>query len=227
MPSMEQIKDCIRSGPFRSKLDLTDGYHNIRIHSDSVSDSTFTCYMGKFDSLGMQQGDCNAPATMIRAMNYLFREVKDRMIYLDDILIANHTYEEHINTIRQVLQIAKPNKWWFNSRKCQCMPDKLAILGDYLTELGLEADPDKANSIQQFPKPDNRRQLQRFLSMVNYLRQLCPELAAAAAPLSELQGSTKQWQWTDLHSHSFQTCKDLNMSNKVLKPINPDRDQRI
>ena len=42
------------------------------------------------------------------------------------------------------------------------MPDKLAILGDYHRELGLEADPDKVNTIQQFPKPDNRRQLQRF-----------------------------------------------------------------
>ena len=58
----------------------------------------------------MQQGYCNAPALMMRAMNYLFREVKDQMIYLDDILIANHTYEEHINTMSQVLQIAKQNK---------------------------------------------------------------------------------------------------------------------
>ena len=79
------------------------------------------------------------------------------------------------------------------------MPDNLAILGDYLTELGLEADSDKVNTIQQFAKPGTRRQLQRFLGMVNYLRQFCPELAAAAAPLSELQGSTKQWKWTDLH----------------------------
>ena len=71
------------------------------------------------------------------------------------------------------------------------MPDKLAILGDYLTELGLEADPDKVNTIQQFPKPDNRKQLQIFLGIVNYLRQFCTELAAAAALLSELQGSIK------------------------------------
>ena len=103
-------------------------------------------------------------------MNYLFREVKYQMIYLDDILIANHTYEQHINTIRQVLQIPKQNKLWFNTHKCQFMPDKLAMLGDYLTELGLEADCDKVNTIQQFPKADNRRQLQRFLGMVNYLR---------------------------------------------------------
>ena len=104
------------------------------------------------------------------------------------------------------------------------MPDQLAILIDFHTELGLEADPDKVNTIQQFTKPDNRRQLQRFFGMVNYLRQFCPELAAAAALLSELQGSTKQWKWTDLHSHSFHACKNLIMSNKVLKPINPDPD---
>ena len=58
----------------------------------------------------MQQGDCNAPATMMRSMNHLFREVKDQMIYFEDILIANHTYEEHIHTMSQVLQIAKQNK---------------------------------------------------------------------------------------------------------------------
>ena len=58
----------------------------------------------------MQQGDRNAPATMMRAMNYLFREVKDQKIYLADILIGNHTYEERINTIRQVLQIDKQNQ---------------------------------------------------------------------------------------------------------------------
>ena len=100
MPSMEQIKYFIGSRPFRSKLDLTDGYHNIRMHADSVGDSTFTCHMGTFDSLVMQQGDCDAPATMMRAMNSLLREVKDQMIDLDNILIANHTYEEHINPIR-------------------------------------------------------------------------------------------------------------------------------
>ena len=72
------------------------------------------------------------------------------------------------------------------------MPDKLAMLGDYLTELGFQADPDKVNTIQEFHKPVNRRQLQRFLGVVYYLRQFCPQLAAVAAPLSKLQGSTKQ-----------------------------------
>jgi len=49
--------------------------------------------MGKFGSLVMQQGDCNAPATMMRAMNWLLREFigKTVMGYQDDILIGNNT----------------------------------------------------------------------------------------------------------------------------------------
>ena len=107
------------------------------------------------------------------------------------------------------------------------MHNKLAILIDYLTELGLEADPDKVNTIPQFPRPDNRRQLQRFLCMVKYLRQFCPDLAAAAALLSELQASIKQWKCTDLHSHPLQECKDFIMSNEVLKRMHAHPDQRI
>ena len=60
MPSMEQIIDFAGSRPFRSQLDLTDGYHNIRIHPESVKDTNFSYHMGKYDCRVMQQGDCNA-----------------------------------------------------------------------------------------------------------------------------------------------------------------------
>ena len=121
------------------------------------------------------------------------------MIHLDGILIVNHNCEEYINTIKQVLQIAKADKLWFNRHKCQCMLDKLAIIGDHLTDLALDADPDKVNTIPQFREPDQRRLLQRFLVMVNYLTQFCPERGTAAAPLLELHVSIKLWKWTDLH----------------------------
>ena len=175
----------------------------------------------------MQQGDCNAPATRMRAMNFLFRNIKDVMIYLDDILIANHSYEEQINTIRVVMKIAKDNKLWFNKNKCQFMPARMKILGNIFTDQGLEADPENIDTILKFPKPGNKRQLQRFLAMANYLRQICPQLGSVAAPLSELQGATKHWKCTRMHDVSFEDVKALIMSNKVLKPIYPDLSQRI
>ena len=52
--SMEQIIEFVVSGPFRSKLDLTDGYHKISIHPESVKYSTVRCHIGKYDSLVIQ-----------------------------------------------------------------------------------------------------------------------------------------------------------------------------
>jgi len=69
LPNIKEIINWVAARKYRSKLDLTDGYHNIRVHSDSVKHHTILTHMGKFDSLVMLQRDCNAPATMMRAMN--------------------------------------------------------------------------------------------------------------------------------------------------------------
>ena len=93
MPSMEQIIVFVGSRLFRSNVDLTDGYNNITMHPELVKDRTFCSHMGNNNSLVMQQGDYNVPATLMRAMNFLFKNIKNLMLDLDDILIANHTYE--------------------------------------------------------------------------------------------------------------------------------------
>ena len=46
----------------------------------------------------MQQGDCNAPATFMKLMNWIFGEQigTDVYVYLDDLLIFSKSKEEHI-----------------------------------------------------------------------------------------------------------------------------------
>jgi len=193
MPSINQIIDWLASKKFKSKLDLTDGYYNIRQHPDSVKHITFSYNMGKFDSRVMQQGDCNAPTIMMRAMNWLLREFigKTVMVYLDDILIGNNTYEEHIQTVRAVLQTLEKAKMWFNKDKCQIMPQRIELLGRVLHNNGLEADPEKIKKVVDFKTPTNRREIQRFMAVVNYLARFCKDLATKERCLYELQGSTK------------------------------------
>jgi len=54
----------------------------------------------------MQQGDRNAPAMIVRAMYEIFKDMvfKDIVIYVDDIIIFSDTYNEHVATLRKVLQ---------------------------------------------------------------------------------------------------------------------------
>jgi len=107
LPNIKEILNWTAARKFRTKLDLTDGYHNIRIHPDSVKHSTIVTHIGLHDSQVMQQGDKNAPATMMRVMNHLLRHQLDRIckIYIDDIIIATHTYAEHKKAVREVMRV--------------------------------------------------------------------------------------------------------------------------
>ena len=80
LPNMEEAIEFVAARPWWSKIDLTDAYHNIRIDPDSERHTTFLCHMGHYRSRVMQQGDCNAPATMVRAMNEIIAD----MIFKED-----------------------------------------------------------------------------------------------------------------------------------------------
>jgi len=106
LPSIEERMELVAARKYWSKIDLADGYHNIRIEEDSEPHSTLLTHMGYYRSRFMQQGDRNAPATMVRAMYEIFKDMvfKDLVIYIDDIIIFSDTYDEHVASLRKVLQ---------------------------------------------------------------------------------------------------------------------------
>ena len=82
----------------------------------------------------MQQEDCNAPATMVRAMNEIFKDIiykdliiyKDPIIYIDHIIISR-TYHQHVATFRKVLQRLVDQQSWLKGSKCQLFTKRLEI----------------------------------------------------------------------------------------------------
>ena len=79
----------------------------------------------------MLQGDCNAPATMMRVMNtilspYLAKFVWD---YLDDILIFSNTYNDHLNHLRQIFKKLEENNCYLRMDKCNLLVDDIEVLG--------------------------------------------------------------------------------------------------
>jgi len=114
IPSIEELMELVAAWKSWSEIDLADVYHNLRIEKDSEKHSTFLTHMGYYRSRIRQQGDRNAAATIVRAMYEIFKDMvfKDLVIYIDDIIIFSDTYEEHVATVRKVLQRLLHEKFW-------------------------------------------------------------------------------------------------------------------
>jgi len=106
----------------------------------------------------MQQGDRNAPATMVWAMYEIFKEMvfKDLIIYIDDIIIFSDTYDKHVATLRKVLPRLLDERFWLQASKCQFFTKRLDILGHIITPDGLHMDSKKRKKVLHFKVPSKR-----------------------------------------------------------------------
>ena len=93
----------------------------------------------------MQQGDCNAPATMMKLVNHIFRDLlaKCVFVYIDDIFIFSDTYDQHLKDVRTVLQRLEDNHLNDSKEKSQILAKEMEVLGDIVTDNGISANPQK------------------------------------------------------------------------------------
>jgi len=93
----------------------------------------------------MLQRDTNAPSTAMRVMEYVLDALIGKTVwaYLDDITILSDGFENHIRDIRQVCRRLQNHHIRSAPSKCNCLANRLPLLGHVIDDQGINADPEK------------------------------------------------------------------------------------
>ena len=97
----------------------------------------------------------------------------------------------------------------------------MKFLGHQITPQGIRPLPSKVEAISNFPIPTSKRQLKRFLGMVNFYRRFIPDCATVALPLVSISsGENNKLQLTPEQLESFSRLKELLAnSTAIAHPI--------
>ncbi|GFW11489.1 retrovirus-related Pol polyprotein from transposon 412 [Trichonephila clavipes] len=90
-------------------------------------------------------------------------------------------------------------------------------LGFWITQKGIEVDPEKVASILDIPPPKNVKELQSFLQTCSWFRRYIQDFAKISRPLSYLTKKKVKWQWGFDQQNVFQTLKNSLTTPPVLK----------
>ncbi|KAJ9522565.1 hypothetical protein QJQ45_008331 [Haematococcus lacustris] len=162
-----------------SKLDLPQGYHQIRVAPEDIHKTAFRTRYGHFEFTVLPFGLCNAPATFQRLMNDILHDLLDDcvLVYLDDILIFSRTPQEHTAHLRRVLDLLRKHKLYAKLSKCEFGMDQTTFLGHIISASGIACDPAKIAAVQSWPTPTTVHEVRSFLGLANYYRRFAQQSA--------------------------------------------------
>lgn len=98
---IDDLLDQLQQENYFTKLDLKSGHHQVRVKEEDAWKTTFKTRKGLYEWLVMPFGLCNVQAMLMRLMNDVMNPFINSfvIVYLDDILIYNATWEEHISDL--------------------------------------------------------------------------------------------------------------------------------
>jgi hypothetical protein len=147
----------------------------------------------------MPFGLTNAPTTFMSLMDDVLRPFTKSfvVVYLDDIIIFNKTWEEHIRHIKQVFSSLQQDKLYSNLEKCSFGMNRVQYLGYIVDEHGVHVDPTKIQFIRDWPSPTTLTELRSFLGLANFYRRFILGFSHIAWALNHVTkgGGREKFLW--------------------------------
>jgi hypothetical protein len=188
LPLLHQTLLRLQKARYFTKLDIHGAYNLVWMAEGEEWKTVFRTRYGLFESLVMPFRLTNAPASFQHFINDVLRPYLDVFVtaYLDDILIYSDNLEDHRRHVLKVLEALMKAGLHLKPEKCEFHRQEVKYLGFIVSTTGTKMDPAKITTIQEWPQPQNVKDIQLFLGFANFYHRFIKGYSSIVAPLTRL-----------------------------------------
>ena len=218
VPDQTEIFAKLANDRYFTKLDLSKGYWQIPLTERARPLTAFITHHGLFHWKVMPFGLVNSGATFSRIMRRLLKGLEGVDNYIDDILIHSPTFEDHVQTLREVFRRLRSAGLTAKPSKCFIAYSEVEFLGHVVGKGQTKPRPAKIEAITNAKRPETKSQLRSYLGLTGYYRSFIPNYAMIAVPLTDRtkKGEPNKVRWGESQETAFQTLKDRLVKAPIL-----------
>ncbi|GKE54334.1 putative reverse transcriptase domain-containing protein [Tanacetum coccineum] len=155
LPKINDLFDQLQGSGVYSKIDLTSGYHQLRVRDEDIPKTTFRTRYGHYEFQVMPFRLTNAPTIFMDLMNRVCKPYLDKfmIVFIDDILIYSKSEEEHAEHLRLILELLKKEELYAKFSKYDFWLSRVQFFRHVIVSEGIHVDPAKIESIKDWASP--------------------------------------------------------------------------
>lgn len=218
LPRIEEILEGLGRARFFSTMDLHAGFHQIPIEKQSRQVTAFSTDTGFYQWKVLPFGINVAPSSFSRMMTIAFSGLtpQQSFIYMDDLIFVGFSENQHLNNLKKVFEMCRQNNLKLNPDKCQFFQHEVTFLGHNCTSEGLKPDPKKIETVNEYPRPQNKDDIRRFVAFANYYRRFIRDFSVITYPLTRLLQKRINFNWCEKCENAFQDIKTKLIATPIL-----------
>ena len=121
------------------------------------------------------------------------------------------------------MKLLREHKLYAKLRKCDFYKDKIHYLGHIISKKGISVDPEKIESIINWPTPRNAIDVRSFMGLAGYYKRFIEGFSKVTHSITSLQKKGIKFEWTPRCEESFQQLKNLLTNAPILKIADPEK----
>ena len=215
------------NGKYFTTADMNSAYNQMPLDEQSRRLTQFVIGNQQYEFNHFFYGISIGPAAFSAFMSKIFRPLrlkKNAITYLDDVFMQSQTKEEMITVLEQYHKILQ-------NENLKAVPDKShffltrgKFLGHNIERETITPLKSRIDAIQKLQPPTNKKKIQEFLGMLNFLSKYVYKMQLKLRPFYNILRQQNNFEWTTEYQTRFEEIKKLlteEISNTIPDPNQP------
>ncbi|SMY30032.1 unnamed protein product [Zymoseptoria tritici ST99CH_1A5] len=176
----------LRGRNYITVVDAVACFYQWQVAEEDREKFTVNTHRGQEHFKVAVMGYCNSVQYVQRELDNILRDLKHfAWAYIDDLVIASETLEEHVEHLHKVFTTLSQRNITLNPKKSFIGYPTASLLGQRVDALGYATATDRMAALRQLSFPTNGTELVHYLGLTGWVRSRIPYYSQITAPLQE------------------------------------------
>ena len=214
------------NGKYFTTADMNSAYNQMPLDEQSRRLTQFVIGNQQYEFNRLFYGISIGPAAFSAFMSKIFRPLilkKNAITYLDDVFMQSQTKDEMFNVLEKYHQILQNENLKAAPDKSHFFLTRVKFLGHNIERKTITPLKSRIDAIQKLQPPTNKKKIQEFLGMLNFLSKYVYKMQLYLRPFYNILRQQNNFEWNIEHQTRFEEIKKL-LTEQISNTI-PDSNQ--